>query len=209
MRTITDWVSNNTLNTVAVHTTGETPMLIGDVVFEDVSGYNLGSRFDSVSGKIDNNFAEGGLNFNTGANLSSNTDALITNYQLPHKTYRGEGAFIYPHIHWIQTDTNLSDWKVEYRVLNGGVIGGWIEQDKADYLGIRKTYPGSGDFVQITSFAPISIAGLDLSSIIQIRMWRDTTSVGNTDTISGDVCLVYTDAHVPLTYLGSQEELTQ
>ena len=205
----TNMIKTQIFEFLGLETTGVTPLIMKNTVYDDILAYHLGSRFDSTRGKIDNNIEQGGLDFNTGADVTNFLDALTSNYQLPHKASRDAGAYIYPHVHWLQKDVNLADWKVEYRILNGGVIGAWVEQDKANYLGERKTYPGTGDFVQITSFAPIDISGLDLSSIVQVRVWRDTVSVGHTDTIVGNVTVVFVDSHVPIKYQGSQDELVQ
>lgn len=204
----TEYIKTQIFEFLGLETSGTTPLVMKDTVYDDILAYNLGSRFDSVAGKIDNNLEEGGLDFNTGANLATYVDALTSNYQLPHKTSRDVGSYFYPHIHWLQNSTDTADWKVDYRVLNGGEIGSWITQDKANYIGDRLTYI-SGTQVQITSFAPIDLSTLAISSIIQVRLWRDDSSVGNTDTIVGNVTVVFVDSHVPMKYMGSQGEIVQ
>jgi len=210
MMKFTDYIKTQVFEFLGLQTSGTTPLVMVDTVYDDILAYHLGSRFDSSRGKIDNNIEEGGLDFNTGADETDYLDALTSNYQLPHKAHRGTGAYVYPHIHWLQANsTDISDWKVQYRILNGGLIGSWITQDKGNYIGDRITHPTGGTIVQITSFAPIDIDGLALSSIVQVRLWRDTESGTSTDNITGNVTVVFVDSHVPIKYQGSQDEITQ
>jgi len=186
---------------------GEPPLLMEDYVWDDIMGYILGRNFDSTRGHIDYNFDEGTVDFDDSATITNNNDALIVEYQLPHAAFRGTGAVLRPHVHWLQENSGSPYQKVQWRILNnGGAPTSWTDMDPANFVKLA-TYV-SGTLCQITSFESIDISSCGLSCVVQIRIWRDGQNVLDTYG-STKVKMAFMDAHYPRAYLGSKDEFVQ
>lgn len=125
--------------------------------------------------------------------------------QMPHAW--AEGTEIRPHVHWIQPAAGNVVWQLEYRVMPavGGVFpGAWVSVSSETGV---STYPGSGDWVQITAFPAIDMTGFGLSSMVLFRLSR----VGGDalDTLAADVHLLEFDIHHLVDRFGSVSEFSK
>lgn len=125
--------------------------------------------------------------------------------QLPHSW---AGTEIHLHVHWIAATSNASSavrWGLEYT---------WAEPNQVfgNTTLIYAVDPVSGDTGttaykhQITEFAGLTPDSSQdgLSSILICRLWRDSANAA--DTYSGDVGLLYIDAHYEIDKMGSNSQ---
>jgi hypothetical protein len=137
------------------------------------------------------------------AGSATNTTAGIA--QLPHAW--SEGSEIRPHVHWIQPAAGNVLWQLEYLLLpayDGPYAGTFTTITQDDAVG---TYPGTGDYVNISAFPAIDMTGYTLSSMVVFKLSR----VGGDalDTISADVKLLEFDIHIQLSTHGSRQEFVK
>lgn len=195
------------VNVDGMVTTGVTPIYMNDYVWDDILGYSLARSLDASRGHIDYNFDEGTTDFDDSATITNTNDALIINYQLPHSCYRGTGAVLKPHVHWLQENSGSPYQKVEYRICSlGSAPTTWTAMDASNFTKAF-TYV-SGVLTQLTSFEDIDISSCGLSCVVQLRIWRDGQNVLDTYG-TGKVKMLFMDAHFPKAYLGSKDEFVQ
>ena len=208
MGKFTDWISDKTTKQAGIETSGETPLKLSDTVWLDLIGYTIARNLDSTRDHIDYNYDDGTVDFDdNGADTTDNRDAITINYQINHDTDRETVAVVgRPHFHWLQTLDLTPAWVWQWRVLeNGKSISAWSAKTEVT----SKVYPWvAGGLVQITSLGDIPIEGVSISSIIQVRLWRDGNSANDTYGVT-DVQVLSSDTHVPLKYLGSKTEFVQ
>jgi hypothetical protein len=135
--------------------------------------------------------------------LFPNNDATEKIYiiaQFPHAYKLGSDA--YPHVHWRQANATVPTWKMTYAWFNlGDTIPAFSDPISVN-TGVFD-YPG-GSISQLSSFAPISGAGIDMvSSIMLITFYReDNTGIG-------DVLAYEFDIHYQIDQPGSKTELVK
>lgn len=130
--------------------------------------------------------------------------------QMPHGKLLG--SVIHLHVHWMPTSTGSAGdkvrWGLEYSKANpNGVFaapGAFIYA--TDPINPPSTTP-TQDTHYITEFTDINMTGDALSTILMCRLFRNSSDAA--DTFAGDVGLLYIDAHVEMTKLGSDSEYTQ
>ena len=110
-----------------------------------------------------------------------------------------EGSDISPHLHFIQDSASTPTFKMDYRWYNN--------EDDISALGwttlTASTFAftwTSGDLVQIASFPDISGTGKKISSMIEIKLYRDD------NVVTGDVLLKEFDVHYQIDSNGSRQE---
>lgn len=112
---------------------------------------------------------------------------------------RKNGSNVSPHIHYIQDETSIPTFKMEYRWYeNGSAIPNWttIESSTAifNYIGVP--------MMQIIEFADINGSGIDtVSSMMDLIVYRKTG-----DGIAGDVLVKEFDIHYEVDSFGSNSE---
>lgn len=201
MRKLSEVLASGDGNVDEIVTTGETPLTLNDMTWIDLVGDIAGAKLDSAAGKIDFDFNEGMLKFQDSADVNNNNDSLQLSFQVNHNIYRGAGAVAKPHLHIIQTSTITPKWKVEYKILNTGVIKPVWSVLVADG-GVEAMPYTSGDLDQVIILPDIDISGVGLSARILLRVWHSGT-------VSGSVLVSAIDCHVPVYKLGSKEPLVQ
>ena len=195
------------INVDEIVTTGEVPLTLDDTVWVDLFGYTVARNLDNTRGHVDFNFNEATTDFDANADITNNRDSVTINYQLNHFVDR-ETANVKarPHFHWFQENSGVVRWVSQYRILeNGKEAGAWSTQAVTDTTLYAYV---SGKLVQITSLPDVPIKDVSISSIIQVRLWRDGTNVGDTYG-STKAKILSMDAHVPQKYLGSKDEFVQ
>lgn len=159
---------------------------------------------NNPSANMVENFAEGTLDFTTGADLG---DYAVMNVQLPHSWELGTD--LKPHVHWFQVQDNVPNWLIQYRwQKNGGAkTTSWsnLPMNSEAF-----TYT-AGTILQISGGATISPpTGAGLSDIVQFRLLRDnantSTLFAGADPYTVTAAAVNFDVHYSLDTLGSQEE---
>jgi len=202
----TDWVKDKVLYQKGIVATGETPLTMEDKVYIDITGFAIAYKIDTTRGKLDWNYDEGGIEFNSGADITNNHDALFINFQLLHEVDRDTNTFLLPHIHYKQEESNSPAWYVEWRKLyRDKAPTAWTAMDPTKFVQ-RNAYVVAGQET-IISFEPIDISDMALSGIIQVKIWRDSANANDTATINP--VALYPDSHAPKKYLGSKEEFVQ
>jgi len=133
---------------------------------------------------------------------ASATNVIAGLAQMPHSWK--EGSEIRPHVHWIQPAVGDVVWQLQYRLLpavNGAFPSAWTTVTSSTAVA---TYPGSGDWVQITSFPAIDMTGFTLSAMVLFRVARLGGDAA--DTLAADVDLLEFDIHYQQDAGGSIQE---
>jgi hypothetical protein len=125
--------------------------------------------------------------------------------QMPH-AWR-EGTAVRPHVHWVQPAAGNVLWRLEYRLIpayNGPFPA---EEQTINASTAIGTYPGSGNYVNITTFGEIDMTGFKVSSMIVFKLSR----VGGDalDTLAADVSLLEFDIHYEVSSPGSRQEFVK
>jgi hypothetical protein len=129
------------------------------------------------------------------------TQSVHFTIQIPH-TYK-LGTNLHPHVHWAPTTTDAGNviWQLEYS---------W--QDKDGTFGAASTLAapvsaagGAAWAHNFTEFSEISGAGLDVSSMLVCRLFRDPTH--GSDNYAFDAAFLEFDLHFEVNTLGSKLEL--
>lgn len=112
---------------------------------------------------------------------------------------------IYPHIHFIQAETNLPTFKLMYRWYdNSGNPGTFQTISTDDGDGAIFTYDDSGGMLQILPFPKITgLVGEHVSSNIDLKLYRDDNLV------TGDVLSKFFDIHYEKDTEGSRQEYSK
>lgn len=138
-------------------------------------------------------------------------DEVYATIQMPHR--HKEGSNLHFHIHWTPKDrgtaeaSNLVGWKVDHSITNvNGTFGASNTVDLSDAC------DGTDDKHQLTTCVEVDGAGLNISHIILLKIYRSDT--GADDTWSGNTAaqspvLLEFDIHYQIDDRGSQEETTK
>lgn len=125
--------------------------------------------------------------------------------QMPHSW--SEGSELRPHVHWIQPSAGDVVWQLEYRVMPA--VGGVFPSSWTTVTGstLASTYPGSGDWVQITPLPSIDMAGQKVSAMVLFRLSRLGSDAA--DTVANDIQLLEFDIHYQIDSNGSSLEFVK
>ena len=189
----------NGSNYTAVQTDG-TIRQEGDAsAWRDLVGDLFGKRLNSTTGKVDYDWDENAIKFQSGGSISTKADRVGANLQYDHYCKMGSIS-IYPHIHWFQPDSQAYEFTLQYRIqFNGSAqTTSWTTITYTVGSNEVYTYPGSGTFNQISKLGTIT-ATMDISDTIQIQIAR-------TDSLVGDVLVYFMDMHVEIDSFGSKTE---
>lgn len=117
--------------------------------------------------------------------------------QLPHEWK--EGSELRPHIHYIQDEAEVPVFKMEYRWTNNGAApaGSFTTLTQN---GLKFIYV-SGSLMQVATFPAIDGTGKTLSSILEVKLYRDD------NVVSGAVLVKEFDVHYQIDQeRGSRQE---
>lgn len=180
---------------------------INDNNYEDLRFPFIGRNIDVTSGRIDYDFDECTVDFQTNARYPNEPIGIIA--QMPHG--KKFATVLKPHLHWIQQENNMPNWMIEYRWYNNGDTVPSFTQVK--YSSNVFTY-SSGDLSQITTFPDIPIlADESVSSICDIRFFRDSNNTSTlftgADPYTTEAKAKELDLHFVQNSLGSDGEFSK
>jgi len=186
----------------------------GAMPWDDLSGALAGARLDTASGRLDIDWFNGGVNFNSNARYPE--EPVIIPIQARHSMLIGTGAVARFHFHWLQLQAATPNMLLGVKLTNYGSLT-TFETDWSNYTFYIPTNDvwtySSGCLAQITRFPEIDISSLTLSGSIDVVIFRDTANVSGlftgVDPIAGDVTIKYNDAHVKHDAGGSRQEIAK
>ena len=171
--------------------------------WDDLKFPATGLNLDSAATRYSVDTTELGTSFHSDARYTNEQLGMVV--QLPHAWK--EGTILKPHIHWIQNQAAVPNWLMAYRVYNNGEVPGAFSFSMIDNTVFTYT---SGSICQISGFPDIDMYGLTISSIIDIKLWRDTantsTLFAGADPVATDALLKEYDIHYQLDSNGSVQE---
>jgi len=169
-----------------------------DTFWDDIAGSLSGRQLSSTAGKVDYNWAESAITFQSGGDIDADNDVVVFSVQSPHAAK--SGSSLHFHIHWEQTSTNVIEFTFQYRVQSNGAAKTTAWQTVV-VTSASNAFPYvSGTLNQITALATIPITGL--SDVVQCRFAR-------TDATAGDIIATFIDAHFEKDTPGSREQYTK
>jgi hypothetical protein len=165
------------------------------------------ANLDVSSGRIDYNYDEMTVDYADNSRYPNEVVGIAA--QMSHA--RKDDSDIYPHLHWNQTSSDIPNILVEYRWYNNDeLVPAGFTQIVIDT--VEFTYPGSGNFAQISSIPLLGGlgAGKRLSSFFDIRIFRDVSNASilfpGVDTYAGVWALKEFDIHIEIDMNGSRQE---
>ena len=173
--------------------------------WDDIRMYATASRLVSPAGRINYDFTNVGLGFQT--NCIYPTDYAVFSSQMSHR-YE-EGRELDTHIHWDQQLNALPNWCITYRFTTPGApFGAWTGPI---LLATNQFAWVAGGLHQITDAAARQAGtGLRLSFIIEVKLFRDTTNVSGlfagADPYAATALVKEADLHFPINSMGSWAE---
>jgi len=192
--------------------TDGTQRLVGDATcWQDMVGDLFGKALASVLGKVDFDYDENALKFQSGGSITTTNDRVGSNLQINHNFKVGSSITFRPHVHWFQ---NVATGAVtpfvltmRYRLQRNGQTKAtaWTTvtcdvgaggDDIFDFTG-----ESDGDYNQLSRFPDIVI-DCNVSDTIQFQMAR-------TDSESGDMLVYFMDMHGEVDSFGSDEEIAK
>ena len=180
--------------------------------WDDLSNAIIASRLDQASGRLDYDYFNGGVVFQSNARYPD--EPVVIPIQLPHSLLIGTGAVFRPHFHWLQRQSAVPNFLLGYRKMNNGSDVGF-ESDYSNFTflipkGNKFTYDSESALLQITEFPEIDTSDLTISAQLLFVLFRDTANASGlftgTDPVAADVTVTYNDSHVKFDGEGSRQE---
>jgi hypothetical protein len=167
--------------------------------FDDLRVSLFGQRLYSPAGKITMNFTDGTVIMAPSGNIDNDGDVVLLNFQIPHAAKVDSPLRV--HIHWFQANTTIRSFTFRYRVLSHGQqVPAWSSNISTSTTIENSVFPyTSGIINQITRLIDIPLVGTGISAIVQIRLTRSDSSVGNIEAS-------FLDAHYEIDSCGSDLE---
>jgi hypothetical protein len=174
-------------------------------VWIDYKAPFFGRKIDIVSGHLDYNKTELGVDFDDSSRYNDN-DMIGIIMQMNHdwKT----GSVTKPHAHWFQNQDEQPNMLIKWRAYNNGdAIPSWTLSKCSDCI---FTYPGSGTMLQIVEFPDMDLSAIDsVSGFIDIKLFRDTANTSGlftgADPYVGNALMKEFDLHVQIDQNGSRQ----
>ena len=174
-------------------------------VWDDIQHVLIGQKLYSTSGKIDYDWDENAIKFQSGGSITNLADRLAFSIQYPHAA-KTNGDFRL-HIHWEQDDSYANkpiQFTIKYRVQSNGSAktDSWQTAivECSDTNNVFKY--GSGTLNQITKLVNVDMTGASISAVVDVIIAR-------TDSSTGDILGKFIDFHYEKTTLGSRTEYTK
>lgn len=172
-------------------------------VWKDMIADLFGRRLHSTAGKLDYDYNENALKFQSGGNINTINDRVGGNLEINHEYKIGTSITFKPHFHWFQSNANENVMTLRYRLQRNGqaknttwtTITSTVNSTNNAY-----TY-SSGTINQITKFPDITLT-CDVSDTIQFQLAR-------TDSNGGDMYIYFLDVHGEIDSMGSEEEFAK
>ena len=166
--------------------------------WDDLVGDALGRKLYSTQGKVDYNWSNNTIKFQSGGVITDQKDRLIWNVQKIHKVK--ENSELRYHIHYEKTNTTPYVFTLQHRVQGNGETKTDAWTTTTATTGTDDVFPyTSGTLNQIVKFPPVDWSAVGISSTVNFRLAR-------TDTETGDINVSFIDGHVEIDSDGSNEE---
>lgn len=171
----------------------------------------FGRRLSSTTGRVDYDWNENAIKFQSGGSITNSADRVGGNQQINHEFRVGSGITFKPHIHWFQevVSNTVKPYVLtaRYRLQrnNYAKTTAWTTvtcdvgsggDDIFDFTG-----EADGFYNQLSRFPDITI-DCSVSDTVQIQMTR-------TDSESGDMLVYFMDIHGEVDSLGSDAEIAK
>lgn len=182
---------------------GKYRMLGANTVWDDIRITPGAFDFPGVADPTLVNWQPGGAGATYKIYEFAQADEIHANVQVPH-SYK-EGTDLYVHVHWTPKDrgaledTKTVAWKADISWANkNAAFPASTTYDMTD------TCNGVDHRHEKTPFVQMDGAGKTISSILQIRLYRDVGDTWDTDTPGNRPCFLDLDFHYEMNDIGSQ-----
>lgn len=170
--------------------------------WDDLSAPVIAARLDTSSGRLDYDYFNAGVNFNSNARYPN--EPVVLPLQGKHIMMYGAGAVARPHFHWLQSQAAVPNMLLGRKLTNYNAATtfetDWSNYDFEIWSANAFSYPGSGTFAQITKFPEIDISTLTISGSIDYVLFRDSDNTSGlfagADPVAGGVTIKFADSHV-------------
>ena len=173
-----------------------------------------GARLDTSSGRLDYDFFNGAVNFNSNARYPE--EPVVIPLQLPHSALLGSGAVLRPHIHWYQEQSSVPNFLLAYKIIPlGSAVTKETDYSGHTFLTIDNHLYNytSGILYQLSEFPEIDISSVGISTSIDIVLFRDSANASGefagADPVVTDVLVKWQDQHVQFDGQGSRQEFVK
>lgn len=134
-----------------------------------------GALLDTAAGRLDYNYFNGGVDFASNAQYPGDPVSML--WQIQH-TWQLESN-IYPHIHWLQSSSNIPNWLLAHKIIkNNTIITKETDFTNHTFSTIfeNKFNYASGNLTQISEFPTIDLTGVGISDFIHFVLFRDAAN---------------------------------
>lgn len=179
--------------------------------WDDLSSSAVGSRIDTGTGRLEYDYFNCGVTFNSNARYPE--EPLCLSLQFPHAMMLNATSVLRPHFHWFQSQSSRPNFLMAYKkVLKNTTIT--IETDYSNHNFLTPDHDAftysSGTLYQITAFAEVDISDMGLSDTFDIVFFRDSANASGlfagADPVATNVIVKYIDCHVQFDSSGSRQE---
>lgn len=187
-------------------------------MWKDMIADLFGRRLNSTAGKVDYNYTDNVLNFQSGGSISNIVDRVGGSLEINHEFLVGSGITIKPHIHWFQEvishspdvlDTTAYELTSKWRLVRNGrgitLTDAWTEIVLTSNLTnniFDATYADGKDYMGQISRFPDIVVDCGISDTIQFQMAR-------TDALGGTMMVYFLDMHGQVDGAGSEDEIAK
>lgn len=189
-----------------------TQRLVGDATaWKDMVMDLFGKRLSSNTGKIDYDYNENAMKFQSGGSITNQNDRVGGNQQINHEFKVGDDIVFKPHIHWFQEVTGGVQkafvLTMRYRLQRNNFpkTTAWTTVTCSTGTGGDDIFDFSGradgTYNQLSQFPDI-VRDCNVSDTIQMQVAR-------TDSNSGDMLVYFLDSHGMVDSMGSDEEIAK
>jgi len=170
--------------------------------WDDLVGDIMSKKLYTTTGKVDYDWDENGIKFQSGGSIGTRGDRLQFNLQKLHKVK--EDSELRFHLHFEKTNTTAYEFTLKYRIqLNGGAKNTTWTTITTTTESFNEVFVYvSGTQNNIVQFPPIDWSNVGISSTVQFMLAR-------TDSEGGDVLVTFADAHVEIDSDGSNSEYSK
>lgn len=168
-------------------------------VWDDLVGSLIGKRLSATTGKVDYDWSENAITFQSGGSISTEADIINFNFQYPHAAI--EDGEMRLHVHWEQPDSTEREFTVKHRIQSNGEAKttSWTTTVVTCNSTNNVFTYSSGTLNQITELVNVDMEDAGISATVQFQLAR-------TDSETGDITVTFVDAHIELDSAGSETE---
>jgi len=180
-----------------------------DTYWLDMLGPLSGVNLDSAATRYSLNRFNGAIQFDSDARYTN--EVVIMRVQIQH--YWKLATNGRPHLHWKQQSANIPNWLLGWKLSNNGEAD-LIETDYTNFnFGVLQSHAftyTSGVLNQISLFPDIDLSTANISSMLILALWRDTTNASTlfagADPSALDEMATDLDVHIEVDMPGSRQE---